>query len=203
MEENLAEENERKVFLRDVIRYLLILLGLLIVYKYLSFNKSAIYDFSRNDLSPYVAARWRSVIFGCFLFFARVLLFCVAAGMEDGGKIYKVGTWIFQGFYAVPGILMAVFLVRITNGQYHSETIHHFCEFTEILAFLAVSQGMIQRIFHNVTEMIRSLKRNKYAAFEPYVLRIVFYAIILYANHAMGSHWFLAWLRTFLKMIGQ
>lgn len=202
-EVNDVEDKERKVFHRDVIRLLLILFGLLIVYGYLSFTVSAIHDYSRDDLSSYLPARWRSVIFACFLFFARVILFCLAARMDDGGKIYKVGTRILQGFYAELGILMIVLLALITNGWYHSETIQHFCEFMEILAFLAISQGMIQRIAHNVFGMIRLLMRDKYGAFEPYILRIIFYAIILYKNHEIGSHWFFAWLRMFPKMIGR
>lgn len=195
-------EKEGMVPKRKWMRILLIALGVWIVLGYPIFNLIAYMDASRENPSIHGAMRWSSMILGLAFFIARAVLFCMEAGKKEG-KGYQVGTWILQGCFLVLAILGIFVLKWYSKGLYESETIHYFIEYKDVLAFLAISQGMLQRIFHNLHVLINKSRQNLDVAPRGYVLRILIYALILYEACNLEWYWFSKWVRLFLKMVGQ
>lgn len=142
---------------------LLIVLGVVMVIGFYIFNILTYLDSSRVDPTPYEAARWRSLIFGLLLFFARVFLFCMAAAAKDG-KVVRVVTWIIQGLCVVLCALSLLVFLWLTNGRYTKETINLFTEFKAIIAFLALTQGGVQRIFLNGHKIVSMLSGKQMEA---------------------------------------
>ena len=142
---------------------LLIVLGVVMVIGFFIFNILTYLDFSRVDPTPYEAARWRSLIFGLLLFFARVFLFYMAAAAKDG-KVVRVVTWIIQGLCVVLCALSLLVFLWLTNGRYTKETIDFFLEFKAIIAFLALTQGGVQRIFLNGHKIVSMLSGKQMEA---------------------------------------
>ena len=196
-------ETEQKRPNHKVIQIYLIIFGLLIFIGYFLFNLLAYIDYSREDLSIYAAARWRPMIYGILLFAARIALFCRDACGERDKRCYQIGTWVLQGIYAVLGILSVILLLQFTKGQYVRETIHYFIDFKEVLVFLAITQGMLQRIFHNGYELLYAWKKKLSLNIGPYLARIVGYAFVLFwACQAGWFYSFRAWVLELLNMVG-
>ena len=184
-----------------VIKVMIFMLGLLIGIGYPIFNILAYNDYSRQDPSIYETARWRSMIFGILLFAARAALFCKDAAGGKDRRLYQVGTWILQGIYMVLCILSLLLLLRLTKGQYSRETIHYFNDFKEFLVFLAISQGMLQRIFHNGYELLHAWNKKLSVNFWPYLFRIIGYAFILFwACKGVWNYTFVPWIRELLNI---
>ena len=159
-------EQERSSFYQGKgCQTLLIALGVVMVIGFCIFNLFTYMDSSRVDPTPYEAARWRSLIFGLLLFFARVFLFCMAVAKD--GKVVRVVTGIIQGLCVVLCILSLLVFLWLTNGRYTKETINFFLEFKAIIAFLALTQGGVQRIFLNGHKIVSMLSGKRMEEAEP------------------------------------
>ena len=195
-------EEKRNFLSSKAIRILLITFGLLIVLDYLVFSLIAYMDALHEVLQISSLEVWLSVSFGLVLFAARILLFCMAAGREKEEKSYLIGTWIHQGVCALLCAVSLFVLTGFSKGQYARETIVYFTEFKLILAFLAIMQGMIQRIFHNGCVLERKISQGVPVRVWAYVFRIIFYVVIAGKTLDLDWYWCRKWIHMLMEIIG-
>ncbi len=113
---------------------------------YLRLNLRHCYE---NDYAYLLRISWGSTVFSMFLFTIRSVLFGILAYIDEKKKSYRVGTLIIQGGYLLIAICSLVILIwRIAGNHDVWEIGQRFWDYKMGLALLAVTQGMLQRIYH-------------------------------------------------------
>ena len=113
---------------------------------YLRLNLRHCYE---NDYAYLLRISWGSTVFSMFLFTIRSVLFGILAYIDEKKKSYRVGTLIIQGGYLLIAICSLVILIwRIAGNHNVWEVGQRFWYYKMGLVLLAVTQGMLQRIYH-------------------------------------------------------
>ena len=113
---------------------------------YLRLNLRDCYE---NDYAYLLRISWGSTAFSMFLFTIRSVLFGILAYIDEKKKSYRVGTLIIQGGYLVIAACCLVILIwRIAGNHDVWKVGQRFWDYKMGLVLLAVTQGMLQRIYH-------------------------------------------------------
>ena len=149
---------------------------------YVSFGiyylRIGMHEFYKNDDAYLLRISWGSIAISMLFFTARSILFGILAYVDVKKEFYRKGTLIIQGVYlliAICGLVILMGRIAVTHDAW--KVGERFGNYKMGLALLAVTQGMIQRIFYHFLERLDVIKILLYGMI---FLLFVFFTILAF-----------------------
>ena len=137
---------KREILIKTGIVLCFIMLCATFCVYFLRLNLHCCYE---NDYTYLLQISWGSTALSMSLFTARSVLFVILAYMGEKKKSYRVGTLIIQGGYLLIAACSLAILIGRTAGNHDAwKAGQRFWDYKMGLALLAVTQGMLQGIYH-------------------------------------------------------